>query len=218
MTNQAVASSEVNHIEQKEEFFIIGPDLRGGGKGHGLEIINDKKLIPPGEFMVNGPNGEPNQYPEKPHLVYLPKLGHMPQDLQGLAGIWIISEPLKKVFEKIDSEGFAFAACDFTLADDTPGPQYYLCNVTRTLDALDEEASKLKIEISDDLVNGKYYSLGGHYRLVFKRAVVGSAHIFRTPYADYAFCSRTLRDALASAKNENGEALTGVEIHEIFNF
>jgi hypothetical protein len=209
MTNQAVASSEVNHIEQKGQFFTIGPDLRGGGEGHGLEIINEKNLILPGEFMMNGPNGDPNQYPERPHLVYMPELGHMPQDLQGLAGIWIISESLKKVFEKIDSEGFAFSACDFTFADGTPGSSYYLCSIIRTLDALDEKSSRLNIEVSDDYVNGKFYDLSGFPSLVFKKDIVGSAHIFYTPYSGYAFCTRALRDAILR-ESENEKKLTGI--------
>lgn len=50
----------------------------------------------------------------------------MPRDLEELAGIWIVSEPLKQLFEQLDAEAFAFVACDFSLADGSPAPQYYL--------------------------------------------------------------------------------------------
>lgn len=96
------------------------------------------------------------------------------------------------MFDSVDPEGFAFAACDFTLADGRLGPQFYFCNVVRTLDALDEKASRLKIEIGD-FVNGKYYCRAGGACLVFKENVVGSAHIFRTPFSRY----RVLRSRFA---------------------
>jgi Protein of unknown function (DUF1629) len=180
---------------QKGKFFVIAASFWGGGKIPGLEIANKNKLRLPGTYMIEPPNGDPHQYPERPHLVHVPKLGGLPRDFEELAGKWIVSEALKHVFESVDPEGFAFAACDFTLADGTPGPQLYFCNVLRTLDALDEGASKLKIEIGD-FVNGKYYDRSGGASLVFKESVVGSAHVFRTPFALTVFCDRALHDAV----------------------
>jgi hypothetical protein len=189
---------------QKGKFFCIRPDIRGGGKGHGLVIANEDKLALPGRHTISLPNGDPGQYPEKPILLYVRKMGRLPRDMEGLGGIWILSEPLKQAFEAVDPEGFTFVASDFILADGSPAPQRYLCNVVRTLDALDEEASKLKIETSDDYVNGKFYSRAGGASLAFREAIVGSAHIFRTPFSDQVFCDRVLCDALKRAK------LTGV--------
>ena len=68
----------------------------------------------------------------------------------------------------------------------------------RTLDALDEQASRLKIKIGD-YVNGKYYSLAGGANLIFKDGVIGSAHVFRTPFADTVFCDRAFYDAVNAA-------------------
>ena len=47
---------------------------------------------------MDPPNGDPGQYPEKPHLIRVPELGGMPRDFEALAGIWIVSEALKRVF------------------------------------------------------------------------------------------------------------------------
>lgn len=88
--------------------------------------------------------------------------------------------------------------CDFTLADGAPGPLYYFCGVLRTLDALDEGASRLKIKVGD-YINGKFYSLSGGGNLVFREDVVGSAHIFRTPFTDNVFCDRALHDAVKAS-------------------
>ncbi|MDO5693610.1 MAG: DUF1629 domain-containing protein [Pseudomonadota bacterium] len=203
MTDQTAIPVTYYHTPPKGRFYTIETDIRGGGKGHGLEIANENKLCAPGRIVMMPPNGNPDQYPEKPHLVHDPKSGRMPRDLEGLAGIWIVSEQAKQVFESVDPEGFAFTACDFTLSDGSPGPQRYLCGILRTLDALDEEASRLKIKVGD-YVNGKYYSLAGGASLVFKEDVVGSAHIFQTPYSGETFCTRTFRDAVKAA------GLTGV--------
>ena len=198
MVSETPVPVTVGSAFQKGKFFVIAASFWGGGKISGLEIANKKTLRLPGTFMIEPPNGDPHQYPERPHLVHVPKLGGLPRDFEDIFGMWIVSEALKHVFESVDPEGFAFAACDFTLADGTSGPQYYFCNVLRTLDALDEGASKLKIEIGD-FVNGKYYDRSGGANIVFKESMVGAAHVFRTPFAPTVFCDRVLHDAVIVA-------------------
>lgn len=179
-------------------FFIIQPSFWGGGKIPGIEIANKTRLRIPGTYIIEPPNGDPDQYPERPQLVHVPKLGGLPRDFEDIAGMWIVSEALKRVFESVDPEGFAFAACDFTLADATLGPRYYFCGVLRTLDALDESASRLKIEVGD-FVNGKYYDRSGGANLVLREDVITPAHVFMTPFALDVFCDRTLHDAVVAA-------------------
>jgi Protein of unknown function (DUF1629) len=195
---------------EKGKFFIIEPSFWGGGKSPGLEIANESRLALPGAHTVEPPNGDPNQYPERPHLIHMPEQGGLPRDFENLYGIWIVSEALKRVFESIDPDGFVFVACDFTLSDGTPGPAHYFCNAMRTLDALDEAASRLKIKVGD-YVNGKYYSLAGGASLVFKQDIIGSAHVFRTPFADTVFCDRALYDAVTAAN------VAGVEFLDVAN-
>lgn len=211
MTEQTAIPAMHESMSQKGKFFVIEPSLWGEGNGLGLEIANKNKIRLPGTFMIEPPNGDPHQYPERPHLVHLPEQGGMPRDFEELASKWIVSEALKRVFESVDPSGFAFAPCDFTLADGSPGPQYYFCGVLRTLDALDEEASSLKIMVSDEYVNGKYYSRAGGASLAFKEGVVASAHIFRTPFSGSVFCDRVLHDAVKAAK------LTGVEFTDVID-
>lgn len=173
-------------------FFVIAASFRGEYRIPGLEIANEDALRLPGTYIIESPNGDPNQYPERPRLVHVPKLGGLPRDFEDVFGMWIVSDALKRVFESVDPEGFAFAACDFTLADGTPGPSYYFCGVLRTLDALDEAASRLKIKVGD-FVNGKYYDRSGGASLV------GPAHVFLTPFALEVFCDRALHDAVVAA-------------------
>lgn len=122
MTEHTAIPGTIPSASQKGKFYVIEPSYWDDGKVPGLEIANKKALRLPGTYVVRPPNGDPNQYPEKPHLIHVPELGGMPRDFEDLAGVWIVSHRLKHVFESIDPEGFAFAACDFTLADGSLGP------------------------------------------------------------------------------------------------
>lgn len=202
----AIMAAERNSEEGK--FFVVGPDVRGGGRGHGLVIENIEKLLSHPRRVLRPVDGGFPVLPEKPHLVLYEAKGNFPRDLEGgFGGYWLVSEALKQIFESVDPEGFAFMECDFTLADGSRGPQRYLCDITRTLDALDEERSKVKMIVSDEYVNGKYYDLGGKARLVFREELLHGAHAFMTPFSGKnVFCDRIMRDALQS------EPLTGVWI------
>ena len=197
----------------KGEFFLIDASFLENGRVPGIEIANEEKLIHPGMNVVSRPDGMPNQYPERPHLVHVPARGGMPRDLEELAGIWIVSEPLKQLFERMDAEAFAFVACDFSLADGSPGPQYYLGNVLRRLDALDEASSRVRIKLDRNYQTGEdetLYSLVGGASLVFKQDVVGDAHIFRQDRMGAPpICDRAMFDAL-SAANFSGVRLRDV--------
>ncbi|ASK98907.1 hypothetical protein XcvCFBP7112P_19890 [Xanthomonas citri pv. vignicola] len=213
MNEQAAVPVTIASVSYKGKFFVIEPSLWSNGQGPGLEIANEEALINPGMNTMDPPNGEASQYPERPHLIHVPELGGMPRDFEEIAGIWIISAALKHVFESVDHAGFAFASCDFTLADGSPGPQYFLCDVIRSLDALNEGASRVKVKYEHDHQTGediKYYSVSGGASLVFNEDVVAGAHIFRQErIGAEPICDRVLFDAL-NAANLNGVRLRDV--------
>ncbi|RBO92248.1 uncharacterized protein DUF1629 [Pseudochrobactrum asaccharolyticum] len=213
VTEQTAIETSVQAAPHKGKFFLVDASYLGSGRVSGIEIANEEKLIHPGMNVVSSPNGIPDQYPERPHLLHVPDKGGMPRDLEELAGIWILSEPLKQVFEQMDAEAFAFVACDFSLADGSPGPQYYLGNVLRRIDALDETASRVKITLDHNYQTGqdeKLYSLVGGASLVFKQDVVGEAHIFHQERMGAPpVCDRAMFDAL-SAANFSGLRLRDV--------
>ncbi|MGX9143810.1 imm11 family protein [Mesorhizobium sp. 128a] len=187
-------------VGKSRKFFEFDSSLRGG-KGHGVRIANEDALITPG-LIVFAPPPEKGygfaELPEKPQLVHYRKEGKMPRDLEVLHGYLIVSERLKRVFEDIDAAGFEFVDCDFTLADGSQGPKYYLDDVIRVLDAIDEAASKIRIDYERDYRTNedvKIYSFLGPTSLVFRDQVVADAHIFRTPYANSVFCDEVLKSA-----------------------
>jgi hypothetical protein len=212
MNEQTAIPVSVETDTHRGEFFVITSSFWGNGQFPGLVIANEDTLVSPGMQGVAPPTGAPDQYPERPHLVHVPEKGGMPRDFEELAGIWIVSQALKDVFASVDPEAFAFVACDFTLADGTPGPQYYFCDVIRTVDALDVPASRVKVKTDYNFITGEdepFYSVLGGASLVFNKAVVGAAHIFRQPHSGLdPICDRVMFDALTQAH------LSGVDLKD----
>ncbi|CAH2709803.1 DUF1629 domain-containing protein [Xanthomonas campestris pv. nigromaculans] len=186
---------------KKGEFYTLMPDIRSNWKTSGVVFENEKELLTPPRRILRPVKGGIPPLRQTPLLVYDPKKGKMPRDLEGIySGYWLVSERLKNVFEAVDPQGFEFAECEFRLPDGSVGPKHYLCDVVRVLDAVDEEASELKVEISDDFVNGKFYDLSGGAKLAFDKGVIGSAHIFRFPYSGIlVVCDSVLREAVRHA-------------------
>ncbi len=200
---------------QKGKYFVLAPSYWRDGIGPGLVIANEEKLTRPGLYTMDPPNGDPLQYSERPQLIHVPEEGGLPREFEELAGIWIISEPLKQVFESVDPDAFVFTACDYTQADGSPGRQYYLCNVVRRLDALDVEASRVKTRFDRNFITGEdeiFYSVLGGASLVFREARIGGAHVFRqTQMAIDPVCDRVLHDALRAVN------LDGVELRDAWD-
>ncbi|WP_340570291.1 DUF1629 domain-containing protein [Stenotrophomonas sp. G106K1] len=203
---------------RKGEFYQLQPDVCRGGKGHGVVFENeDALLVPPRLILLPKAGGFP-PLRETPRLVYHPREGVLPEDLEGgMSGYWLVSERLRQVMEAVDPDAFAFADADYRLADGSKGPTYYLCDVVRTLDALDEEASTLDIEISDEFEAGKYYGLTGDVRLAFKREVLDSAHVFRLAFHGGVFCDRTFKDAVEAAGIVTPRKSNGLWFEDVVN-
>ncbi|WNH52745.1 DUF1629 domain-containing protein [Stenotrophomonas oahuensis] len=203
---------------QQNQFYLLLPDSTRGGKGHGVAFENLKELRGGPRLVLRPKDGGFPALSAKPKLVYEPGRGVTPQDLEGgMSGYWLVSERLKSVMIGTDPDAFEFVECDFYLADGTEGPRYYLCDVVRTVDAVDESASKLNVLVGDEYSAGKHYRLTGGASLVFKNDVVGDALVFRTPFSgDLVFCSRRFRDAVRAAgigspKDSRGLWFTAVD-------
>ena len=212
MNEQTAIPISVDAGSQHGEFYFLQPSRWADGVGHGLQFANEAALCRPGMHTVDPPNGDPAQYSERPHLIHVPAEGGRPRDFEVYASIWIVSQALKDVFESVDAGGFAFAVCDFTLADGAAGPRYYLCNVIRALDALDVPASRVKVKTDRNFITGEeepFYSILGGASLIFKKDVVAGAHIFRQPQSGIGpICDKVMLDALARAN------LTGIQLSE----
>ncbi|WP_338821842.1 DUF1629 domain-containing protein [Bradyrhizobium septentrionale] len=146
-------------------------------------------LAPP-----KGKRGFP-AYPEVPRIV-IGKLGKKaapPTDIEIFHSYWLISDRLKILFEDLDPEAFAFQACEVRLANGSPGPSYWLCDVVRVLEAFGPSTL-------DDIRKHPYRAfLLVRESLVFNETAVGEAYVFSTPYSVEIFCDQRLKDACKQA-------------------
>jgi hypothetical protein len=224
MNEKTTARAGPARKPEKGKFFVFGPDLHGGQ--HEIEIVNKGELIWPGDLTWFPPGRYPDRqpYPVIPRLAFKKEArkNKLPRDLDAVGGIWVASERMKRIFESVDPEGFAFAACDFTMPDGSNGPQLYLCDVVRTLDALDEEASDVRIIIDRDYKTGeevKIYSVTGGASLAFKPEAVGNVRVFvQWQLGADPICDHVLRDACREAGLGRKDGLKGIRFRDAADF
>lgn len=138
------------------------PDLTRGG--------------PDGTWIIGEGTGFPLGMP-KPLLVFDRPLrtgSAIDVYLEGRS-VQIVSARLKAAYEAIDPEAFEFVAAETRLQSGESGPEYWLCDLVRVIEALDLERSDLPLP--DD----RGMRWGPHARHVFRAEVTGEAHFFRVP-------------------------------------
>lgn len=166
----------------------------------GLVFENEAELqpvgrpfFPPLDQRERGFSKHPNQL--RPIFRHLRKLGRKPLDFEDFAGYLLISDHAKHIFEQIDPAAFEFWGCDI-IFDETLQVKYWLCDVLRIIDCLDEEHSDVQVMQS----GRKLYYLGGSQKLTFKGDVIGTAHVFRMAHAEQTIiCDDTFRKACKAA-------------------
>ncbi|WNH52747.1 DUF1629 domain-containing protein [Stenotrophomonas oahuensis] len=179
------------------EFYLFGPEMESGRTTSGVAFDNLSRLLSSPRLVLRPELGGFPPLAEQPQLTVDFRLGNMPRDLEGgFSGYWLVSERLKDVMLEADPSAFEFVECDTRFADGTKAPRYYLCDVVRVLDALDEAGSTLGIEVDEEFVNGKFYSLGGGARLTFRTDALAGVHVFMTPYSYFVVCDRLFMDAV----------------------
>ncbi len=175
-----------------KKFYRVGFDFRfHTAPGLRMENIGGRTLMsPPGERSFP-PLSEP------PRLLIDRSLGRAPADWELFHDFWLVSHRMKGVLEAVDREGVAFLKCESRSLGRNAAPDYWLCDVIRVLDAIDEEKSRG--EILDDGTENRHYNGMGRLSLVFKEEVVGSAHIFRPRFWGNIICDQVMKDACKAA-------------------
>jgi len=202
--------STTSNQPKSGQFFILEAGTING-PSCGVVFENLGTLLSPPRLILRPEDGGFPTLRETPRLVYSPSKGPPPKDLEpGFSGYWLVSERLHHVMASVDPNAFAFAEVDYRLADGSKGPRHFLCTVVQEIDALDEEASKLFIDTTEEFINGKFYDLTGGASVTFKRDLLGSAHVFKTPYTSRVFCDRSFKDAAAAAGIETDSDADGM--------
>jgi hypothetical protein len=176
----------------------MGPEISGALTSIELENL---EVLQPGRLHLGPPSGRRGfaEFPEAPRFRLHKKRGklRLPRDLERYSAYWLISDRAKTVLQSIDPSGFAFARCEVWGPDGLINPPFWLCDVVRVLDAVDEEASQIIIKYGER-TGDKYYSLVGE--MAIKEDVVGPNLVFRVAHAEsWVFCDQEIKDACQAA-------------------
>lgn len=188
----------------KRRFYEIGHSFNSRP---GFQVLDESVFPPYRERRL------PASMPPVPYM-FDKSDGRLDYDLALCFAWWLVSDRTKTVFERVDPEAFVFVPCDVRVPRGRyPGPDYWVCDVVRVLDALDESASSVSIGVQDDVrcinYGQKYYTLISDFKLAFREAAIGDAHIFRMAYNDLTvICDQELKDACKSA------GLKGIRFHD----
>jgi hypothetical protein len=205
---------EITHMVPKAQspskpvYYFMHMDYRARPAGY--EVENAARLQEDGQGLEayppwpDGYGHLPNHpwrfptYIETPRLRLDKKLGRPMRDLEGIGAFWFVSAGMKAVLEKIDPAACEFRKCETVLSSGDPGPETWLCSITRILlgaDVIDCDATEgltLRKKPNGFLDYGVYPIM----KLRFKRRAIGSAHLFRIlEMGDPVFCDQDLKSA-----------------------
>jgi len=207
MKKAGLRSSTKRAGARKRKFYEVTHYRKGGPAGI---ILENKDVVLPGLERLS-------DLAELPRYVFDKSRGRLPRDLERYYEAWLISDRTKVVFESVDPKAFSFAPCVVRTPEGAwDGPRYWLCQVLRVLDALDESRSRLRIGIRDDPryrdFGQKFYEFFRGAELVFREELIGDAHMFRmVHYEGWAICDQELKEACRSA------GLRGLLFNDVLN-
>lgn len=117
--------------------------------------------------------------------------------------IMLLSERAHTLFRQLDPNAFDSLAVDVRLATGEPGLPYWLCDLTRVIDATDFERSQ--VETTQTEPTFRYMLRPLHELNVFRRSAVEGVHFFRllnSPGGIY--CDAAAASAIASKPKITG--------------
>lgn len=183
-------------VKAKErKYYVVGID--GFRTAPGLEMENLAALTGGRQVLIPPRERGFVPFPEPPRLVIDKALGRAPADWELFHDYWLVSERMKDLLERLDPEGVRFVRCETRYQDGRTAPTYWLCDIVRVLDAVDEAKSILEIEYPAP--DRKVYNLRKRSCLIFKEDSVGAAHIFRLRFYPMVVCDHVLKDACKEA-------------------
>lgn len=170
------------------------------------QLTNEGELgLPSGEsglplgtpFSALGTSLRPHVFPsfrERPRFLIDTRLGRAPRHLERMGSLWIVSDSFKTVAEVCDPSGLVFSEIELVFSDGKPTQKYWLCDVTRVLEVVDQKKSSFKKYYHDE-THWTYDFAGGY--LLIDGELAGSAKVFRVAHiAVRCVCSSEFKAAL----------------------
>lgn len=167
---------------RRRTYYSLEIDFAGAGKTAIHQWVNESEQMegfcPATEQPFYGVN-----FTEPPRITFARsrKLSALRDAEPVTLCIWLISDRLKQLLERLDPEAFAFqkVIVDYSKFPE-PGPAYWFVYIMRMLDCVDEERSVIRYQ--DDVPGIKNYL--GLVDVKMRPEVVRSAHAFRLIYAE----------------------------------
>ncbi|WP_232627719.1 imm11 family protein [Methylobacterium sp. Leaf118] len=163
------------------KYFIVSHDRNKSLPG--LILINESTISTSGDPTFVLRDSSVRGFPptkEVPYIKYIKSRGRKPKEFEKFRDFWLITNRVKEFLESVDAEAFVFMSCRTCIEGHESDGEYWICDVVRTINALDE----LKSDISIDYVGGKkLYNLIGSERYLFLEEKIQSNIIFRMQFA-----------------------------------
>ncbi|WBL76564.1 DUF1629 domain-containing protein [Bradyrhizobium xenonodulans] len=190
------ASGNERRKKKAPKLYRVGLDFRIH-KPPGWEMEN-LVALGAGRVPLHSPRGKRSFPPlaETPRLLIDKSLGRPPVDWELFHDFWLVSDRMKNVLEAVDRDGVAFLRCE-TRSLSGGAPVYWLCDIVRQLDVIDEEKSN--VVILDDGTDFRRYDNMATSSFVFREEAIGSAHIFRARFLNRVVCDQAMKDACKAA-------------------
>nr|WP_128926934.1 DUF1629 domain-containing protein [Bradyrhizobium guangxiense] len=182
--------------KKASKLYKIGRDYRiSTSPGWSMENFDALGVGP----VLYSPRGKRSFPPllETPRLLIARSLGRPPADWEPFHDFWLVSDRMKHVLETVDREGVAFLRCE-TRSLRGEAPVYWLCDIVRELDAIDEEKSNFKL-LDDGTDFRRYNGTAMDSKFVFREDVIGAAHVFRARFLNEVICDQAMKDACKAA-------------------
>ncbi|ARN80400.1 hypothetical protein B1812_04125 [Methylocystis bryophila] len=141
-------------------------------------------------------------YLETPRLLFDKKRGRPARDLEAQDGFWYVSRAMKELLERVEPDACEFRKCDTVWVSGEPGPEYWLCSVTRLLygwDVIDFEASRGLTQQATPNGLPRYDSVFVT-DVRFTAELANFPHLFRViGLGGHVFCDQFMKDACRAA-------------------
>jgi hypothetical protein len=200
-------------VVRRVRFYEVAADFQGPVDW--LVLINGASLQDNGWTLSASPTWpdgyavlprHPFRFPhylETPRFRFNLRPGKLMRDIKGAEIFWCISRRMKDLIERIDPSSCEFRQCNTEATSGEPGPEYWLCSVTRLIfgrDLIDSEATEnLTLRPKDAGLFHYHLPRGSKFR--FKaNAIDPSHHLFRVvEMAGPIYCDQLFKDSCKEA-------------------
>lgn len=119
-------------------------------------------------------------------------------------GLWLLSDAAKNTLESVDPDAFEFLRADTRLHDGSEGPQYWIGDIVRLIDPVDERRSNISATMHTSLITGepmRSVDYGPAEDIIFQSAIIKGGHVFRSIFQpNEVFCDEVMASAICAAR------------------